>query len=222
MPKHAIHFPSDTLFDRVARSVCQAGVLPRKELYEAWEMARRTRRRFRGGRVVEWAAGHALVAHILVLIDESSYALAWDVRVPASARKLSDALAETWPTLRERVRFASEAPVIEAGDLVVSCHACGELTDEVLRLAREKLARVSVLPCCHDTKRSDTGGLSGWMDPALAIDATRALELRLRGYRVWTQIIPADITPKNRLLLAEPRLEQENTSLPSALVTLTP
>jgi len=28
--------------------------------------------------------------------------------------------------------------------------------------------------------------------------------LRSRGYRVWTQTIPAEITPKNRLLLAAP------------------
>ena len=42
-------FPGATLFDRVARAVCQAGCLPRKELYEAWEVARRVRRLFRGG-----------------------------------------------------------------------------------------------------------------------------------------------------------------------------
>ena len=45
-------FAGDTLFERIARAVCRAGCLPRKELYEAWEVARRVRRRFRGGRVV--------------------------------------------------------------------------------------------------------------------------------------------------------------------------
>ena len=44
-------FPEDTLFHRLARAVCHAGCLPRKELFEAWETARRTRRLFRGGRV---------------------------------------------------------------------------------------------------------------------------------------------------------------------------
>jgi hypothetical protein len=34
-------FPGDTLFDRLARAVCHAGCLPRKELYESWEVARR-------------------------------------------------------------------------------------------------------------------------------------------------------------------------------------
>ena len=76
-------FPSETLFDRIARTVCRAGCLPRKELYEAWEVARRVRRRFRGGRVVDLACGHGLLAYILRLLDDSSsVALAVDRRIP--------------------------------------------------------------------------------------------------------------------------------------------
>jgi hypothetical protein len=37
------------------------------------------------------------------------------------------------------------------------------------------------------------------------VDVMRAVRLEQRGYRVWTQTIPAAITPKNRLLLGEPR-----------------
>ena len=46
-------FPDDTLFHRLARVVCHAGCLPRKELFEAWETAKRVRRVCRGGRVVD-------------------------------------------------------------------------------------------------------------------------------------------------------------------------
>jgi hypothetical protein len=60
------------------------------------------------------------------------------------------------------------------------------------------------LPCCHSTATGDLGGLGGWLDPALAIDATRVARLRAHGYRVLTQTIPEAITPKNRLLLAWP------------------
>ena len=42
------------------------------------------------------------------------------------------------------------------------------------------------------------------MNDALAIDVMRAVRLQQHGYRVWTQTIPADITPKHRLLIAEP------------------
>lgn len=201
-------FAGDTLFERIARAACRAGCLPRKELYEAWEVARRVRRRFRGGRVVDLACGHGLLAHILLLLDDSSpQALAVDRRLPASAAALAGELEGTWPRLHGRVRFEQgeiEQIALAPDDLIVSVHACGGLTDLVLDRALQAGARVAVLPCCHDLDGGDTGGLQGWMEGALAIDATRAAHLRDHGYRVHTQMIPADITPKNRLLLAEP------------------
>jgi hypothetical protein len=38
----------------------------------------------------------------------------------------------------------------------------------------------------------------------LAVDVVRAQRMRAHGYRVWTQMIPVGITPKNRLLLGAP------------------
>src|SRR5918998_4058415 len=85
-------FPDDTLFHRVARAVCEAECLPRKELYEAWELARRVRRLFRGGRVVDLGSGHGLLAHVMLLLDDSSAdALAVDKSLPGSAAKLHHA-----------------------------------------------------------------------------------------------------------------------------------
>src|SRR6185503_18068699 len=93
-------FSGDTLFERLARAVCRAGCLPRKELYEAWEMARRVRRRFRGGRIVDLAAGHGLLAHVLLLLDDSSPgALLIDTAPPPSAARLHSVLVEAWPRL---------------------------------------------------------------------------------------------------------------------------
>jgi hypothetical protein len=42
------------------------------------------------------------------------------------------------------------------------------------------------------------------MDDALAIDVVRARRLASQGYQIWTQRIPQDITPKNRLLIGAP------------------
>jgi hypothetical protein len=201
-------FPGETLFDRVGRAVCHAGCLPRKELYEAWETARRVRRLFRGGRIVDLAAGHGLLAQLMLILDDTSPgALAVDAVVPPSAATLHDALVERWPRLAGRITFvASPVDRIEIlpGDVVVSIHACGTLTDRVLQLATIARARVAVLPCCHDLAVCDAGALSGWMDDALAIDAVRARRLASQGYQIWTQRIPADITPQNRLLIGAP------------------
>lgn len=207
-PYDLSRFPDDTLFHRVARVVCEADCLPRKELFESWAVARRVRRRFRGGRVVDLACGHALTAAMLLLIDETSeQAIALDERLPDSAARLIEALCERWPRLRGRITLRNEwldDLTLEPTDLVVSVHACGALTDRVLERAGAARCRVAVLPCCHDKETCDTGGLEGWMDVALAIDATRARRMREQGYLIHTQCIPADITPKNRLLMGEP------------------
>jgi hypothetical protein len=206
---HDLHrFAGDTLFDRVARALCQAECVPRKELYEAWEVARRARRRFRGGRVVDLACGHALVAHLMLLLDDTSpSALAVDAKLPLSAARVTDCLSATWPRLAGRVTLRQaklESVALTAEDVVVSCHACGRLTDDVIDQALAVRAKVVVLPCCQSVGKCDLGGLGGWLDPALAIDVTRAAKLSAAGYRVHTQAIPAEITPKNRLLLAGP------------------
>jgi hypothetical protein len=208
-PTTAKHFTGDTLFDRIARVVCEAECLPRKELYESWEVARRTRRRFRGGRVVDLACGHGLVAFIMLLLDDTSpSALCIDKRIPPSAAKLRTVLETAWPRVANRVVY-KELPIEDAelgpDDVIVSAHACGALTDQVLKRAVNAKARVAVLPCCHDAETCDAGALDGWVDVALAIDATRARRLAECGYDVHTQLVPSDITPKNRLLLGSPR-----------------
>ena len=202
-------FPNDTLFDRVARAVCEAGCLPRKELYEAWEVARRTRRLFRGGRVLDIAGGHGLLAHVMLLLDDSSSsALIVDKTMPPSSAAIHQVIVAAWPRLSRRVTFVERAldeiEILDT-DVVVSSHACGSLTDRILERASASRARVAVLPCCHDLDAGDVGGLSGWVDGATAIDIMRAIRLARQGYRIWTQTIPETITPKNRLLLGAPQ-----------------
>lgn len=202
-------FPDDTLFHRIARVVCGAGCLPRKELFEAWEVARRVRRRFRGGRVVDLCAGHGLLGQMLLLLDDSSPgALIVDRTRPPSSGTLQRALSTEWPRLDGRVAFL-EAPLADVelhrDDVVVSVHACGALTDQVIDLAVRADARLAVMPCCHNLDLADTGDLTGWLDGPLATDVTRAARLRGLGWRIWTQTIPAAITPHNRLLMGTSR-----------------
>jgi hypothetical protein len=158
--------------------------------------------------VVDLACGHGLLGQLLLLLDDSSpAALGIDRRIPKSAALQSGMLEDAWPRLNPRVQLIEaelETIPLERGDLVVSVHACGGLTDLVLERAMAASARVAVLPCCHDLNRADLGGLQGWLDGALAMDVLRVEHLRRRGYRVVTQQIPVDITPKNRLILAEP------------------
>ncbi len=207
-PRQLSNFPGDTLFEKIARAVCRVGKLPGKELYEAWEVARRVRRKYRGSRVVDFAGGHGLLAHIMLLLDDSSTeSVVVDLKIPQSAYRLSESITETWPRLKGRIHFV-ETPIQEfeifPDDLVMSIHACGLLTDTVLSKAVSAGARVAVLPCCHDLALSETGGLDGWIDGPLAVDVIRATRLRAGSYTVITRRIPDEITPKNRLLMGHP------------------
>jgi methyltransferase family protein len=169
-------------------------------------MARRVRRLFRGGRVIDLGAGHGLLAQVMLLLDDSSpSALVVDKTLPASSAKLHEVLVQAWPRLSGRIAFiagALEDVEILHTDVVVSSHACGALTDRVLSRAVAASARVAVLR--HDLASGDAGGLSGWVDGPVAIDIVRAMRLTQQGYRIWTQAIPADITAKNRLLPGAP------------------
>ena len=202
-------FPGTSLFDRIGRAVCGPGCLPRKELFEAWEVARRVRRLFRGGRIVDLGAGHGLLAHVMLLLDDSSpVAVVADKTLPPSSAKLHDALVQSWPRLSGRIEFVAaeiEDVALLSSDIIVSSHACGRLTDRILDRAAAARARVAVLPCCHDVAACDAGDLTGWVGGPVAIDVMRAVALAKRDYRIWTRTIPATITPKNRLLIGAPK-----------------
>lgn len=213
-------FRNDSLEHRIARAICDAGCLPRKEFFEAWEVAKRVRRRMRGGHIYDLAAGHGVVAAILLLLDDTSPgATCVDLQRPASQAKVLAALEAEWPRLVGRITYIEgdlddvrPAP----GDLVVSVHACRDLTDRVLAVAVRAGCRVAVLPCCHDLKRCKAGAYKGWMEPTLAVDVARVVRMELAGYDVTTGSIPAAITPKNRLLLACPPSPPRPSPPPSA------
>jgi hypothetical protein len=207
--RHTVdRFPGETLFARVARAVCEAECLPRKELFESWECARRIRRQMRGGPILEPTGGHGLLSALLLLLDDSSpHATVVDIREPRSHQRVLSALQRRWPRLEGRIEFV-EASLSDTqanpDHLIASIHACGQLTDQVLDLAIAAGSRVAVLPCCHELKRSDHGDLTGWVTGTLAVDLMRAERLRSAGYKIRTLKIPEEITQYNRLLLGWP------------------
>jgi hypothetical protein len=158
--------------------------------------------------VVDLCAGYGLLAQVLLLLDADvrSTALAVDIRLPKNHGLVHDAVIATFPSLAGRVTFLRarlEDVAVGVGDVIVSAHACGELSDAVLSRAAAAGARVALLPCCHLTRwRPD---LVHHADPAARIDEERAMWLVERGYDVMVDAIPADVSAKNRLLLGRPR-----------------
>lgn len=210
MTRCALRFyEGNNLLARLGRAVCEAETLSRKEFFETWEVARRIRRRLGGQPVVEMAAGHGFLSMLLMILDDKiPTATCVDPRQTLSHERLLASLTRTWPRLEGRIHYRRqriEKVALPTGAIVVSVHGCGTITDRVLDCALEARSPVAVLPCCHNFNTCDPGGLTGWLDPALAIDASRAARLSHAGYQVWTTTIPDDITPRNRLLMGRPQ-----------------
>jgi hypothetical protein len=228
LPHSAELFPADTLFGKIARVLARASCVPRKELFESWEVAKRTQRRLsrtklRPKRIVDLACGHGITGAILALIEpDIEQVLAIDLKLPPCAAKSLREMEAAFPQLvgRYEAREASiEDIALTPDDLVVSVHACGSLTDLVLDRATAARAMVSVLPCCHRKHEADTGGLLGWVDFSLAIDLRRAERLRQADFDVFTQAIAEEITPKNRLLIGVPRAPRDVHDTNNAVVS---
>ena len=212
------------LFSQMAVAVCSTGVLPRKEFFEAWEVANRVDRTFPSTPLVaDLASGHGLLAWMLLLLGAARgsqrRAVCVDTRLPDSAITLSGALGARWPELKANMQYVEgslEAVSAEPGEaLFVSVHACGPLSDMVINKAVSSSCPFALMPCCHSLRKQPLPPLRGLSQRTLermavslgqsnAIDACRVAALRDRGYSVEQQFIPSDITPYNRLILAQP------------------
>jgi hypothetical protein len=172
-PMDARRFPGNDTFAAVARAVCSADVLPRKELFETWEAALVITEAFgdslKGAgpagdgedrsatRVADLAGGHGFLALALLVLNPTlASAVVVDRRKPDSHERLVSSLAKAFPKLRlhARARFVeasvADADVKNATRVVfASVHACGDLSDAILALAVEARAPVALVPCCH-------------------------------------------------------------------------
>ena len=244
-PMDARRFPGDDAFSTIARAVCDADALPRKELFETWHAAiaitdalgpasldadadattttTTTTKRRRHRRVMDLAGGHGFLAVcMLILNPRLSSAVVVDRRKPDSHERLVSSLANAFPAsrLHARLRYV-EASIADATPTpcttLVSVHACGDLSDLVLKLAAEARSPVAVVPCCHrglskartfaerlNAALADEGtGGSGLSPicPSAAMDVARLELLRRAGFHVHARTIPRDITPKNRVIV---------------------
>lgn len=143
-----------------------------------------------------------------VLVDQSK---------PQSHDVLRDIISEICPWVTsDSVQFTASSldefisNKINAEDytpIVISTHACGSLTDNVLSYAVDRKAcAVAVMPCCYTgTDNGVPYGLRRVLGVGLAADTRRSFHLQDNGYHVDFAAIPKTITPMNRIIVAEKR-----------------
>lgn len=257
--------PYFSVFNQLGRLCCQMGVVSRKEFLENYAAATLIHQHFPNvARVADVAAGHGLLAWFLLVLYNSNSnnindnknkgtnttttattAVCIDRSMPAAAERIAAVMQETFPTLSwSYVQADLAACIPHPSCLLVSVHACGTLTDDLIAMAIHDNVPCAIVPCCH-TLRSGIyqphvlAGISTeqvtqqvqaykatLMDDdkhlavATVVDQVRYKTLQRAHFDVQIAWLPDTFTPKNRLFLASPSLSlavqaQSNTSCSS-------
>lgn len=180
--------------------------------------------------VQDLCCGHGLTGMLFVACNPPRSSAAVGVRTvlvdrfePPSHRQLREAMAEVCPWMNDEdaVRFVpstlddhfaqemsnDERSGPNHASVVISTHACGSLTDDILQYAVDgDCAALAVMPCCYTgTDRGAPYGVRRALGVSVAADVGRSFFLQECGYHVDWSTIPKEVTPMNRIIVAEKR-----------------
>lgn len=142
---------------------------------------------------------------------------------PPSHPQLRETIAEVCPWIRGEDAIKYVPSTLDAyfqesksnrvngastyASVIVSTHACGSLTDDVLQYAIDsESAAIAAMPCCYTgTDKGTPYGIRRALGVGMAADIRRSFFLQEYGYHVDWTTIPIEVTPMNRIIVAERR-----------------
>lgn len=140
-----------------------------------------------------------------------------DIQKPPSHQILLDLITEVCPWVENAIQFVT-MPIEEfKGDddnsdipntsIVIATHACGKLTDKALAFSvKIKACGIAAMPCCYTgTDKGAPFGVKRAMGVSWAADIRRSFFLNEHNYHTDFSTIPMEITPMNRIIVAEDR-----------------
>lgn len=171
--------------------------------------------------LVDAAGGHGGIALVFRAFHRVERALVVDLYEPKSFKNLRSAWMPEDEGTSEAVDF-QVGDISEAGWLksilqtrnvdpsdvvVVACHACSLLSDELIDECISCQVEFAIMPCCHggDNRRSkmmvNTGKLLE-IPQGMVIDIARLGVIEgSPGYKATMRCIDSNITPQNRVLI---------------------
>jgi len=148
-----------------------------------------------------------------------------DIVQPPSHQVLKELIAEVCPWVNDNVQFLTSDldsfdPMTMSNtdtdtnkntqdvcSIVIATHACGTLTDKVLEQAvKMECCAIAAMPCCYTgTDKGVPYGIKRAHGVAWAADIKRTYFLDSHNFHTDYSTIPLEITPLNRIIVAEDR-----------------
>ena len=211
LPDDAHAFQGQGAGDRFARALCEHRATCFREVIESFEFFALARKHARQNVVADLCGGHGLVAVLFVMFERDvEHAVVLDRARPDSFDRILRAAEQAAPWTAGRIEYAqsnlrnaSQRIPPEAG--LVSVHACGVRTDQVLELAIANQVPVAVMPCCHPVGTSRAPFAVKQALQHMAVDVDRTYQMEAAGFHVRWSSVSERITRMNRVILARPR-----------------
>ena len=148
-----------------------------------------------------------------------------DIVQPPSHQVLKELIAEVCPWVNDNVQFHTSdldsfdpmtmsntetnknSNTQDVCPIVIATHACGTLTDKVLEQAvKMECCAIAAMPCCYTgTDKGVPYGIKRAHGVAWAADIKRTYFLDSHHFHTDYSTIPLEITPLNRIIVAEDR-----------------
>jgi len=208
------HFNSDSLQDKFLAAIAIERLLPIKEILESFEFFARIRKSTRAKTVADLCCGHGLLGILFAIFERDvERVILIDQNEPESRQKLIAVASEVAPWTKGKIdnraaKISVDDAWIEPGISIVSAHACGVLSDLCIDIAIKSGGAMAILPCCYP-KSACSAPLSLQTQFGLeaAFDIDRTYRLESAGYRVRWGSIPIEITPMNRIIYGQVKVE---------------
>jgi hypothetical protein len=211
--RYISHFGSDSLFDKVARILCQNDIISKKEFAESVAVVKILQRFIKTDNrihVYDICAGHGLTGILLTIlsagIEKTSIV---DLKKPQSHDKMMNSLSKLIPELPEKIEFIQqnfEQISYKQNAFLIGVHACATRTDHIMELGFKTSARIALLPCCykktilpHNYKK-----FLPYYTLKDTVDFYRIQKAYARNYQVYLRNIHEKITPMNKLFILFP------------------
>lgn len=207
-----LHFNSDSLQDKLIRSLAVDNLLPIKEVLECFEYFHRIRRQTRAKVVADLCCGHGLLGLLFAIYERKvDKVLLVDKNEPESRQKIIKALSKVAPWIESKIenkacKISPDVDWLPAGTAIVSAHACGKLSDLCIEMAIISKGPMAILPCCYPKSSCKSPiSLQRALGFEMAFDIERTYHLEKSGFHSKWSYIPKAISPMNRIIQAKPQ-----------------